>query len=1061
MTAHRSIVARHRRCPGARLLVTAAPFALAAGAAHAQQDERVRGLEPGEGFVTRFAGTTGGERPAIDINGTVGSILDLRVPGTPARGSHWVDEPQRAAVRAAQVGQIFGVALDDATPPNIYVAATSAFGLHLDRGGAGWMRGMWGADGGPGTIYKLEAGNGYRPRPFADVRLAGRANSGPALGNLTYDRVNRQLLVSDLETGMLHRIRLADGADLGTFDHGVNGRPAFLDAATGQRSSLPAIPFDPQSRARLEDCPGGEFSRTPACWNFAPSGRRVWGVGVRQDPQSGQSRLYYAVWSGPAFGDRTWASADEADKRVAVWSIGLGEGGAFDPSGVRREFELPDFFLEPADISRAGYSHPVSDITFAECSDRPVMLLAERGGIRNLGLAAEDAFAKPHEARALRYELDQSGAWRPVGRYDVGFYERTEEGAPHIRANCAGGIAFAPGIDTETGQPKSGDADRTVWISGHALCSPKAPCNMPAMGQSVGADAPASEGEQPRPEPAVSAAGGEGFEGGPDDSHVHGVQGGDAEGFAELLPEAAQKAPSSEGDATSSASVNRTWLVDTDVNVDENGMFIEEELTSNDATRIGDIAIYQPCAPRRVGQMVPAASLLPPPPPMTPQTLIPPTYVGHGPEASHARVASHGTRASHNRFGSHNPYWSHNRWGSHSRDWSHRRDGSHDLFWSHNRWGSHGRRESHNRLRSHARAASHWQIGSHVPFWSHNRFRSHNPARSHGVRGSHNIRISHARLRSHNLVLSHTRMRSHTRALSHTRTASHAIRASHARARSHNAALSHNRIGSHMRARSHGITGSHNRVVSHGRSASHNLAESRGNVHLLTRSHRRAASGHAAIVSQRPHGTALSHTRHGSHNPARSAGATRPPQVGIIGKPGFHARAISRARPPDRVRPPRLIDRPNVRPPRLIDQPKVRPPRVIDRPKVTPPRVIDRPKVTPPRVIDRPKVKPPRVIDRPKVRPPRVIDRPKVRPPRVRDIPKLRTPRVRQVPRVRTPRAVQPPRVRTPRIRNAPRVQTPRVRTAPRVRVPRVQAPRVTRQPRVRIPGGGGGRRRN
>ena len=93
---------------------------------------------------------------------------------------------------------------------------------------------MWGSEGGPGTIYVLRADNGYQPEPFADIALGERQNSGPALGNIAYDRWNKQLYVSDLETGMIHRLSADDGQDLGHFDHGTQGRASFFDAEGGQ-----------------------------------------------------------------------------------------------------------------------------------------------------------------------------------------------------------------------------------------------------------------------------------------------------------------------------------------------------------------------------------------------------------------------------------------------------------------------------------------------------------------------------------------------------------------------------------------------------------------------------------------------------------------------------------------------------------------------------------------------------------------------------------------------------------------------------------------------------------
>src|SRR5262249_60550555 len=154
--------------------------------------------------------------------------------------------------------------------------------------------------GGPGTIYRLDAANGYAPRPFSQIVLNGRPNSAAALGNLAFDRYNRQLFVSDLETGMIHRVRLADGGNVGIYDHGTQGRTEFVDVETGERGSLPPIGVDPNSRARLSDCPS-RFDHTPQCWNIAASGRRVWGLGVNRNPQRNEVRLYYPVWTSPSF----------------------------------------------------------------------------------------------------------------------------------------------------------------------------------------------------------------------------------------------------------------------------------------------------------------------------------------------------------------------------------------------------------------------------------------------------------------------------------------------------------------------------------------------------------------------------------------------------------------------------------------------------------------------------------------------------------------------------------------------------------------------------------------
>ena len=515
------------------------------------------GLRPGEAFVTRFSGATDeGGKPAIDLNGTVGSILDLRHPGTPPQGAHWLNAPQRSPMTAGKVGQVFGVALDDATPPNIYVTATSAFGLHRSDGNTDWMAGMWGPGGGPGTVWKLDGANGNKPSIFTEITLDGRANSGAALGNIAFDRWNKQFFVSDLETGMIHRLRASDGKDLSHYDHGTTGRTNFFDATAGANAALSAIAFDPATSAHIKDCPSGDFARTPSCWNFADFRRRVWGVGVRRDPASGEVRLFYSVWSSQGFGNPDYAAAGD-DQRNSVWSVRLGQDGDFDTTSVRREFFLPDFFRSPEAIARAGRSNPVTDIAFPDVSQEPVMVLAERGGVRNLGLTAENAFATPHEARVLRYQMNDKGVWEAIGRYDIGFYDRKDDGPPYIRADSSGGAAFGLGY-SGSWEADPTLADGFLWATGDALCWPNGPCLDPAAKTHT------------------------------DATEVHGVMGRDANAYQEVVPDAAFQPYPAPGPAYPADGPNRAYLIDIDAT--------ETSPAPNDATRIGDIAIYEVAA---------------------------------------------------------------------------------------------------------------------------------------------------------------------------------------------------------------------------------------------------------------------------------------------------------------------------------------------------------------------------------------------------------------------------------------------------------------------------------
>jgi len=425
---------------------------------------------------------------------------------------------------------VFGIAIDDAEPPNIYLTATSAFGLHVRDGN--WMEGMWGPGGGPGTIWKLNGANNYQPEVFATVKLDGRDNTGAALGNIAFDSVHNQLFVSDLETGMIHRFDM-DGMELSRFDHGVQGRTDFTDAMTGQRMSLSPVAFDPATAARVNNCAAGEFDKTPSCWNYADFRRRVFGLGIRKG-DDGRVRLYYSVWGSDSFDNPEWQNAGD-DARNAVWSVGLTEDGDFDVADVRREYIAPEFFVPGTERPGSGASHAITDIAFPACARQDRMIISERGMVRNLGLAGKKPFAWPYESRVLRYILDETGIWRPDGRYDVGFRERRD--IPRLRSNSAGGIDY--GYAYKDGVIDHAKPNGFVWMSGDSLCSPEGPCFNPATGKRD------------------------------DDSQVHGITGTPEGIVEEVAPPQAHNLTN--GEATPPRGPLASYMIDSDINVDETG----------------------------------------------------------------------------------------------------------------------------------------------------------------------------------------------------------------------------------------------------------------------------------------------------------------------------------------------------------------------------------------------------------------------------------------------------------------------------------------------------------
>jgi hypothetical protein len=641
-------------------------------------NSEIEPLNPGEAVVTRFSHTTDGTdldgKPIqiIDLDGISASILDIRNPGQPFFGQHWINEPQRMFVTAREAGQLFGVAIaqQEGETPVIFLSATAAYGLHrtaTDAKTTDWMEGQWGPDAGPGTIYRLSADNGYKAEAFADVKLDGRDNTGASLGNIAYDKWHRRLFVSDLETGMIHSLDAETGKDMGHYDHGVKGRANFLDAWTGQHMSLDPVAFDPSTSANIDNC-SSDLDKTPACWNLADFRRRVWGLKVRSD-ENGAVRLYYSVWGSDAFGNPDWAKAGD-DRRNAVWSVALAEDGSFDTTSVRREFFMPAFWPgEPSFGDKAGNSNAPSDITFPECVPQNTMLVAERGGMRNLGLDKVEAFARPYQSRVVRYELSNDDLWRPKGRYDVGFHDRSiKDGEPLLFASAAGGVDFDYRIG-ENGNLDLSAPSQSVWMTGDGLCSPLGGCN----------DADKGEGS--------------------DKSEVHGLQGTPADAFVALVP------PPKLDDST----LLRSVMIDTDINIGDNGEPVPEEMTRNDATEIGDVAIYQVCKAAEPLQPidVPGERTYEPPyeePPVN----VPPV---HTVDMSHEKwaSASHRVRSSwHWRRGSWHQedrswHWRDGSWHDRLRSW-HWRDGSWhqaDRSW-HYRDGS-----WHDRLRS-----WHWRDGS-------------------------------------------------------------------------------------------------------------------------------------------------------------------------------------------------------------------------------------------------------------------------------------------------------------------------------------------------------------
>jgi len=392
---------------------------------------------PGDAVVTGFSGAlppvqiAPGADPNqttfIDLNGPSLRVVDLRDMESPP-SAQLVGAPKPLTVTAASIGQVFGVALDDEVPPNIYAAASSAYGLpitapgphgqieHIQKGatGATFMKGLWGPGGGPGSIWKINGATG-EVSLFANVRQGGEVNAGAALGGLAFDPDSRSLYVADRESGFIHRYGL-DGNELGVFDHGIGGREAQGLApvrwTTHQGIDVTQPAFD---------------SAQPATWNYAVAERRIFGLAVHDH------RLFYAV----------------ADS-LQIWSVGLWPDGSFGDDAV---IELV--------VPPATGPTEISTITFDE---QGRMFLAERAA--PTGAFDFEDLAVAAIGRVLRFAMV---ARTPAGRriwqqspaeYSIGF--------PMAYRNGDGGVAIGNRYDAK-GELDPASCGGFMWSTGEDL----------------------------------------------------------------------------------------------------------------------------------------------------------------------------------------------------------------------------------------------------------------------------------------------------------------------------------------------------------------------------------------------------------------------------------------------------------------------------------------------------------------------------------------------------------------------------------------------------------------
>ncbi len=411
-------------------------------------------LAAGDAVVTGFSGVVEPLPPdpipstwvtldetLINPEGISARIVPLATPGFVWDARNWPADQVRE-FKAKDVGQVFGVTLDEEKWPNIYVTATSAYGLHivgddLDKNGrpdrlkkgradAKWVSGMWGVPdakdpagtiGGPGTIWKID-GKTAEVSFFANVALNGKANSGAGLGNITYSTEFKQLFVSDLSTGMIHRFAL-DGKEVETFDHGVTGRTF---------GKLKPVAYDPKGAL---DITKKDFdSQDPETWGFTDQDRRVYALAMHD------GRLFYSVVGGSQ-----------------IWSVGFEKLTGKFANDAQWELDVP----------KKPKALPVTDMLFTH---KGAMVLAQRGEI--VSTYDYKGFAAIGKSRTYRYwlkdpKLEPNNPSRWIAEpqeYAVGFDDQNR--------NAVGGIALNYGYSPQ-GFIDSRQCEATLWSTGDNL----------------------------------------------------------------------------------------------------------------------------------------------------------------------------------------------------------------------------------------------------------------------------------------------------------------------------------------------------------------------------------------------------------------------------------------------------------------------------------------------------------------------------------------------------------------------------------------------------------------
>ncbi|MBK8550559.1 MAG: hypothetical protein IPL53_05640 [Ignavibacteria bacterium] len=354
----------------------------------------------------------------FNSNYNVVRVIDIRnIPPFITGGHYWNTPLQYVGAdwTKARMRNVYGIALDASTPPNIFIASSTVYCDSIDPTDSILI---YRIDGDDWTVTNYVCKKFIPGPPQTGLGIDWIANTGSNLGNLCYDNFHKQIFATNHEDGRIYCIR----------DNGL-GRGAVHSW------------FDP---------PGTNVDTDAG---FVPKGERLWGIGT-YGTNATNVRVYFSRWNS----DRVISTNAGINQ---IWSIALTNIGDYIPSSLRLEIDLP---LLPS----LSFSNPVSDIEFAFNGD---MICGERTMFADMGPCFSTNGDFAHRSRILEYPRHpllgsySNFIWHKMGLVSIGPSD------PAYKSNSSGGVDFDYGFSDSVSNMYS-VCDSTIVGTGDYLFSP-------------------------------------------------------------------------------------------------------------------------------------------------------------------------------------------------------------------------------------------------------------------------------------------------------------------------------------------------------------------------------------------------------------------------------------------------------------------------------------------------------------------------------------------------------------------------------------------------------------